>query len=449
MSDWTEAEKHVERAHEHYEAGRWGDAETELREALALNPYRAEWHFNLGLTLEAAGRYRDAVRAFRDAHELDPADYQTLIVLAVNSIRAEDANAACAWLELAESLDPDRADAFVYRIEAMGRLGRFDDAELAFYQALQLEGDHALAFSNMGECLLDRGENDRAVFCFREAASIDPGLPRVHARLAYAYAQTGRHERARQLYMRELRDNPGDIETLLDLGCLLMDMNRLAEAGEKFRRVLEIETDNPDAHFFLGEIAERQHRFDRATELYALVLGIEDDYPGARRRVARLELRRGEVSEARRLLRRDLRQLRERPRDFTDEDLDELGQLLLDVRLPRDAQRVFRALTERRPEQASAWHSLALAQFNAGDRSGGIISTRRALRHDGRHVPALHNLALAMIQERQWGRARSIVRRALEVDPEDVMLRRLALTLKLHRAVTMARWVLRPLKRRA
>ena len=71
MSDWTEAEKHVERAHEHYEAGRWNDAETELREALALNPYRAEWHFNLGLTLEAAGRFEDAIRAFRDAHELD------------------------------------------------------------------------------------------------------------------------------------------------------------------------------------------------------------------------------------------------------------------------------------------------------------------------------------------------------------------------------------------
>ena len=38
MSDWSEAERHVERAHELFEAGQWRDAEKELREALSLNP---------------------------------------------------------------------------------------------------------------------------------------------------------------------------------------------------------------------------------------------------------------------------------------------------------------------------------------------------------------------------------------------------------------------------
>src|SRR5262245_53815618 len=51
MNEWFDAEHHVERAHEHYEAGRWTEAETELRHALSLNPYRPDWHFNLGLTL--------------------------------------------------------------------------------------------------------------------------------------------------------------------------------------------------------------------------------------------------------------------------------------------------------------------------------------------------------------------------------------------------------------
>ncbi|MCA9310693.1 MAG: tetratricopeptide repeat protein, partial [Phycisphaerales bacterium] len=71
MNDWFEAEQHYERAHEFYEAGRWDEAESELRQALALNPYRAEWHFNLALTLEAAGRFEAAIRALEDAHRLD------------------------------------------------------------------------------------------------------------------------------------------------------------------------------------------------------------------------------------------------------------------------------------------------------------------------------------------------------------------------------------------
>ena len=56
MSDWIDAETHADRAFEMYERGRWAEAEAELRKAIELNPDHAEWHFNLGLTQEAAGR---------------------------------------------------------------------------------------------------------------------------------------------------------------------------------------------------------------------------------------------------------------------------------------------------------------------------------------------------------------------------------------------------------
>ena len=54
MSDWLDAEHHAERAFDLFERGRWAEAESELRRALELNPEQAEWHFNLGLTLEAS-----------------------------------------------------------------------------------------------------------------------------------------------------------------------------------------------------------------------------------------------------------------------------------------------------------------------------------------------------------------------------------------------------------
>ncbi|MCA9307779.1 MAG: tetratricopeptide repeat protein, partial [Phycisphaerales bacterium] len=193
---------------------------------------------------------------------------------------------------------------------------RHDQAEVMFYQALQYEGDHALAYSSIAESLLDRRDFDRAIYCFREAAAIDPALPRVHARLAFAYAETGRQERARQLYLRELRDHPGDIDTLLDLGCLLLDMNRLGEASEKFRRVLELESDNPDAHFHLGELALRRRNLRDAHAAFRLVIRLDPTYPEARRRLASLLLDENEVGEARKHLRRELREFRRNPSEF-------------------------------------------------------------------------------------------------------------------------------------
>ncbi len=447
MNDWSEAERHVERAHELYEAGRWDDAERELREALALNPYRAEWHFNLGLTLEASGRFPEAVRAFRDAHNLEPDDVLTLMAIATNSLRADQPAEAIQWLDDAQSRAPDRSEPLVHRIEALARLGRHEEAEVAFYQVLQLEGDHAAAYANIAESLIDRRDFQRAIFCLREAASLDPGLPRVHARLAFAYAETARPERARQLFLRELRDNPGDTDTILDLGCLLVDMNRLAEAGEKFRRVLEIQSDHPEAHFLLADLAYRQHRTDDAITGFRAVLQLDPSHPEVRRRLAELLLRRDGAAEARRLLRQELRRLREKPADFNADDLADLARLLLDVRLPRDAERIYRLIVGLEPDDADAWHGLSVAQFLSGDRPAGVISARRAIRLDSSHVPALHNLALAMVHDREWKRARAYLKRALAIEPEDVLLRRLAMTLRLRSLLMLLAVFANPIKR--
>lgn len=443
MNDWHEAEDHVERAHEHYEAGDWARAESELREALALNPYKADWHFNLGLTLEAAGRLDEAVRAFSDAVGLDPEHYQTVFLLGVTQLRLDEVKPAIEWLSKARQLEPERAEPWIHLIEAYARQGDHDQAEEMFYRSLQMEGDHALAYANVAESLLDREQFERAAYCLREAASIDPQLPRVHARLATACARSGRHERARQLYLRELRESPGDIDTLLDLGCLLIDMNRLAEAGEKFRRVLEIESDNTEAHFQLGELAVRQHRQNEAIAAFRLVMRLDPDYPEARRRLARLILQQGEIGEARKLLRHDLRALRADASMFEGGDLEDLGLLLLDVRLPRDAADVFSILLDRRPQDAATLHHLSVAYFQMGDRARGMHACAQSLRIDPKRLAALHNITLACVQERQWRRARQYLDQALSVAPDDHALRRLRLTLRLQRCIETLAWVAR------
>ena len=448
MNEWSEAEKRVERAHELYEAGRWDEAERELRQALTLNPYKAEWHFNLGLTLEAAGRHADAMTAFEGAHRLDPSDTQALMAMALNALRADQPGRALAWLDEALDVDSRLSEAYIHRIEAFTRLGRHEDAELSFYEALQLEDDpqqSAQAYANMGEALMERSEHERAIYCFREAASLDPTLPRINGRLAQACAATGRHDRARKLFVSELRDNPGDPDTLLDFGDLLVDMHRYAEAGEKYRRVLELDPNHTDAHFARADLARRQHRYEQALSGYALVLKLDHLHPEASRRIASLLLGRGELARAIDHLRAELTRLRDRPRDFIDDDVRELGDLLLKARLPRQAVRVFRVLVDRRPQDADAWHALSVSQFESGRREEGLVSARHALKIRPVHVPALHNTAMALAEAREWTRASAFVKRALAIDPDDTLLRRLMMTIRITRTISA---VLAPIRRR-
>lgn len=444
MDEWSDAEQHVDRAHELYELGRWDEAETELREALSLNPYRAEWHFNLGLTLEAAGRYADAARAFQGADEVEPGDGQTQLMVGVNLLRADDARGALGWLERSSAADPKDPWPLVHRIEAYGRLGEHEQAELMFYLAQQLDPQNAEAYANLSESLLDRGMTDKAIWCLREAAQLDPELPRVHARLAEAYASTGRLERARQLYLLELRQDPGDVETLLDLGELLVEMNRLTEAGEKFRRALEMEPENPEAHFLLGELAIRQGVIEEARQQFDVVVRLDPSFPGGRRRLARLIIDHGTTAERARahdLLEADLADFEQHPERASDRDLDELGALLLDANMPVEARLVFQTLARRLPREPRALHHMAVACFRMGDRATGTEMSRQALELDPKFVAAMHNMAVASVHQGQWMRARYWVRQALRVDGDDASLRRLRLKLRLHTLAEAVGWV--------
>jgi tetratricopeptide (TPR) repeat protein len=435
LNEWYDAEKHVERAHELYEAGRWEEAETELRQAISLNPFQPEWQFNLGLTLDAAGRHPEAAQVFKEAFELEPEDSQSALMAGLSLLRAERPGEALEWFDKAEKAEPGTVAPYVHRIEAHTDLGQHEQAEVNFYLAQQIDPKAADAYMAMADSLIERELFEKAVWCLREAARIQPELPGVQGRLADVYAATGRLERARQLYLRELRQDPGDLETLLALGRLLVDMHRFGEAGEKFRRILEIEPDNADAHFELGVLAERQGNDSEALMQFDVVTRLEADYPAARRRLAALLHRRGKADDraaVESLLRRELASFRNDPEALEDEDFEDLGHLLLDTNLPREAVRVLTRLVDRRPDQAGYRHLLSVAHFQAGDRRAGMVESRRVLRLDPRHVAAMHNMAMACIQDRRWARARYWLSQVRRIDPDDSSLRRLSLALKLH-----------------
>lgn len=449
MNDWADAEDHVERAHEAYDAGRWDEAESELRRALSLNPYQAEWHFNLGLTLEAAGRHVQAGEAFGTAFELQEAegagDVQAALLAATNHIRGEQPEAALPWLDRAEMLEPGRVDLAVQRIDALAGLERHEEAEEVFYLAQQRDADDAELYAAMAESLLDREQHEKAAWCLREAARLDPELPRVRARLAEAFASTGRLERARQLYMRELRADPGDTETLLDLGELLIKMHRFDEASEKLRRVLELEPDNADAHWCLADLADRRDNVADALIEFDVVLRLDAEYPGARRRLAGLLLRRAreeDLPRANDLLRLEKRAALTRPDDFDLQDVSELCSLLLDAGMARDAVGVLREALKRFENDADLHHLLGVALLESGRVEQGIDFTRQALVFNPRFVPAMHNLALAYMRQQQWLRARYWANRALRIEPHDEPLRRLRLKLRLRSIGGMTVWLL-------
>jgi len=436
-----------------FERGRWAEAESELRKALSLNPDQADWHYNLGLTLEASGRDVEAISTYERVIELLPDQAEPLIAAGAVCNRLRRYESAVEWLDRALTMEPAHEHAYAHKIDALTRLGDHDEAEATFYlaqQALEDPSPHCLAA--IAESLIERQAYDRAGWCLKESLRLEPQMPRLRARLATVLAATGKPQRALQMYLRDLRDDPGNIDTLLDYGELLIEMGRLAEAAEKFRRVLELEPANVDAHYRLGQVAMLSGRFEQAHLEFELVLKLDRYFPAIRLALSEALLKRGQVNAARASLQEELdleesgaaeRSSRDRsgatatgsadstgaPPERSPEELARLGGLLLDAGLPAAAVPLFERVHATRGESASTMRCLAIARFRSGDASGGVAASRRVLRLDPTNLSAIHNLALAALEAGQIRVAAGWISRGLRVDRHDDGLRRLRMRL--------------------
>ncbi len=427
MSDWLDAEAHADRALEMFESGRWAEAESELRKALALNPEQAEWHYNLGLTLEAGLRDLEALGCFQRAVELSPEHPEARLAAGIVCNRLGRHSIAINWLNSVLQLDDHCEPAYAHKIASLVSQEKHDEAETTFYLAQQiLTTPSAACLAAIAESLIQRELYDRAGWCLREALRLDSSLPHLRARLAVVAAASGKPQRALQLYLRDLRDDPGNVDTLLDYGELLVDLGRLPEAAEKFRRILELEPANVEAHFKLGQLGMMSQCYEQAHLEFELVLKLAPDFPRIRLAVADALLRKGQIETAVTYLQEQWAIVKEsEPGAFPTGALFRMGELMLEADQPQPAVDVFQRILNLSEESPEVLRKLALARFKSGDQAGGVAISRRVLRLEPNCIVSLHNLALAAYEDKQIPLARAWLKRGLRVDRHDEEIRRL------------------------
>jgi len=130
---------------------------------------------------------------------------------------------------------------------ALDLLNRFEEAELAFQEALGMEPGYALAWLNLGCARMNARRFSEADEAFRKGLALRPDEADAWLRLAHCQRSAGRKEAAVASLRVALRYRPLVGEHWLDFGLLLVDRARLEEAREV---VVRLDAMNP-------ELAER------------------------------------------------------------------------------------------------------------------------------------------------------------------------------------------------
>jgi Flp pilus assembly protein TadD len=213
---------------------------------------------NLGLTLEAAGKIKAAIKAYRRATLARPDDVRAHLHLGV----------------------------------LLGRRKKLAEAEAALRKAVAAKGRNIDARANLGSILLKLGKNAEAARHLEVAVRAQPDDGPLQMNLGLAYQRSGQHKKAAATYRRAVRLLPSSAEAKLQLGLSLARSGDPAGARRSVTDALQLDKKlRPAVDLTIQELGKSQELapLEAALALTRAILAVFPDDKAARHNRLALE----------------------------------------------------------------------------------------------------------------------------------------------------------------
>jgi len=298
---------------DHYQSGRYQEAEAELQAAVQAAPDSDSAHYMLGLSLLKLDRAAEAVEHLRHAVELNPQKYEYQHSLGAALYEQKNYAEAIAVLERAEPAAPDdevRSTLLGLRGMAHAQLEHWEPAMADLQRALQAKPSPGLrvqlARAQMGTGKLDEGRAtlravageapedpavQRAVVeaIIAAAGSADPeqgkalyveamGPAQVYQRLQPGFEASfllgqaalgaGQYPQSEQALSAALAEKPGFCPALLSLGMAQAWQEKWPEAERNLSESTRCAQQPPAIHEALGYVQIKQNKLAEALASY-------------------------------------------------------------------------------------------------------------------------------------------------------------------------------------
>jgi uncharacterized protein (TIGR02466 family) len=177
-------------------------------------------------------------------------------------------------------------------------LGRLDDAEASYSQAIALRPDYAEAHSNLGVTLKELGRLDDAEASYSQAIALKPDYAEAHSNLGVTLKELGRLDDAEASYSQAIALKPDYAEAHSNLGVTLQELGRLDDAEASCLQAIALRPDYAEAHYNLGNILKELGRVDDAEASYTQAIALKPGYVEALSNRSSLLFDKGEYEAA-------------------------------------------------------------------------------------------------------------------------------------------------------
>ena len=184
-------------------------------------------------------------------------------------------------MQSASKLSPQDAEAHSNLGVALKQLGRLDESEASYRQAIAVKPNHAGAHSNLGGMLREVGRLDEAEASCRQAIAIKPEFAEAHSNLGNTLKELGRLDEAEASFRQAIVLKPDLAEAHYNLGNTLKELGGLDEAEACHKKAIALKPSYAEAHSNLGNTLKELGRLDEAETSYRQAIAMKPDYAQA------------------------------------------------------------------------------------------------------------------------------------------------------------------------
>jgi tetratricopeptide (TPR) repeat protein len=250
--------------------GKLDEARADLGKALRLKPVLHGAHLFLGTIAYRQNHFKEAEEHFLRETQLDPQSARAFMWLGVCRLAEDKPEAAIAPLDRAHQLAPADVDTLYHRGRAYLLV-----AKASYATMFKLDPDSIRVHEVLAESEAEAYRTEEAIAQYELAVKTAPKQSGLHESLGDQYWIFGNLDKAGAAYRTELDIDPEDTVARFKLGCLLVVHGSAAEGVSLLQQVLREDSSLSDAHYYLGHGLLELDRNEEAVREYELAIAAD------------------------------------------------------------------------------------------------------------------------------------------------------------------------------
>ena len=293
---------YYDRGRAHLKDEKYGEAVTDFKGAISIDPVFTDAHCDLGHAYLGQGNLRKAENEAKKAVRLEDNDYpparelledikQAYYDRGLTHLKDEKYGEAVTDFKGAINIDPIFKEAYCGLGRAYDGQDALENAENAAQKILELDSSYQPAhklledikqtYFNSGHNYLSKKQYNETVAEFRKVIGIDPDHKSAHYYLGKAYYWSGMFADAIYSCQTAISIDSSNKIIYLMLGLAHINTGSYDSAVSQFQKAIDIDRDCKQAHLYLGRTYFKMNKLEDAKQATRKALDIDLTYQRA------------------------------------------------------------------------------------------------------------------------------------------------------------------------